>query len=174
MNRHFNSLQWSPERELKYSQKGSRINLSAIHSGKNISIPAIRPIGRFSQLEKKVPKYDLSHRRGLTSGNLVHYSSSKGREKQFKHPRIWFSNKKLDKKLKAFCFTQKKSKSYKVELFPQTFKFYNSYEFYQSLVAYFEFFLKYSSFSGNKIQIKMENKIYFLLLAEILNLVAKI
>lgn len=119
VKREYESLQTSPERDLIPTQASSRINLSAMHSDKTINIPKIK----FSEsrhegirpVEKRGQRFQIRHRRGFTSGNLIPMTTeSKTREKRFKHPRICFSNKRLDKKLKAFCLTQKKSQSSKV------------------------------------------------------------
>ncbi|CAI2366640.1 unnamed protein product [Moneuplotes crassus] len=121
IKREYESLQPSPERRIPFIKASSKINLRAMNSDKVISIPKIKYMGSRHEglrpLEKRGQRIQIHHRRGFTSGNpLPNTTDSKARERRFKHPRICFSNKRLDKKLKAFCLTQKKSESSKISL----------------------------------------------------------
>ncbi|CAI2381703.1 unnamed protein product [Moneuplotes crassus] len=115
------SLHTSPERGIVFSKPGSRINLSAMNSDKIINFPMIKFTavrhGELKPLEKREQRFQVHHKRGFTSGNpLPSTTECSTYEKKFKHPRICFSNRRPDKKLKAFCLTQKKSESSKISL----------------------------------------------------------
>ena len=101
INSPFESLNASPERDSLATRGSFKLNLNSIHSSKNISIPAIKYLPResakISYFDKRISGYEIKNRRGFTSESKIHHSSSKGRERRFKHPRICFSNKRNDK-----------------------------------------------------------------------------